>query len=307
METTKKTGPKDVFLQLLAIIGLYVSVVSFGALVFELINIYLPDVLSGPFGHYAYQSLRWPLSILTIVWPLFIWLSWYLFRDLERSPEKRELRIRKWLVAFTLFLAAIVIAGDFVAVIYNFLNGELTLRFLLKALTVLFVAAAVFMHYLWEPKIFDLVVVALVVAAVIFGFYVAGSPFAERARRFDERRISDLQIIQSEIINFWQRKEKLPQSLGELKDDIRGFTPPVDPETGKFYEYRTTGDLSFELCAVFNASNKNQTPAGVPKPEGPYGGESWLHEAGRVCFSRTIDPEIYLSYGKDTAPRKPLR
>jgi len=308
MNEIKKTGPKDIFLQLLSIIGLYVSVISFGALIFELINLYLPDVLSGSFGHYAYQSLRWPLSVLTIVWPLFVWLSWYLARDLALYPEKRELKIRRWLIAFTLFLAAIVIAGDFIAVIYSFLNGELTLRFLLKAFTVLVIAAAVFVHCLRQPKIFDWLVAALVAVAVIFGFFTAGSPLAERLRRFDERRVNDLQIIQSEIINYWQRKGTLPDNLEQLKDEIRGFIPPGDPETSEAYEYRPAGDLSFKLCAAFKTSNKESADS-TPKPALPYfSSELWPHDAGRACFSRVIDPEFYPLYGKEISPSgKPLR
>ena len=64
MNDSKKTGPKEVFGHLLAIIGLYVSVISFGALLFGLINIYFPDVLNFGFGRFAARSLRWPLAVL---------------------------------------------------------------------------------------------------------------------------------------------------------------------------------------------------------------------------------------------------
>ena len=66
------TGPKDVFGQLLAIIGLYVSVIAFGSLIFGLINLYFPDVLNYGYGQSAKGSLRWPLAILAVVFPLFI-------------------------------------------------------------------------------------------------------------------------------------------------------------------------------------------------------------------------------------------
>src|SRR3989344_4639357 len=98
MDNTTKTGPKDVFGHLLAIIGLYVSVVSFGALLFGLINIYIPDVLSYGYGHAGAESLKWPLAILVIVFPLHVLLTAYLQRDIERNPEKKELRTRKWLL-----------------------------------------------------------------------------------------------------------------------------------------------------------------------------------------------------------------
>src|SRR3989344_1809905 len=140
MTDSKKTGPKDVFGQLLAIIGLYVSVIVFGALIFGLINLYFPDVLNYDYGYFAKQSLKWPLAVLVIVFPLYLWLNNYLQNDLERNPEKKELKTRKWLLYFTVFATAIVIVGDLITLIYRFLNGDLTVQFVLKVLAVLLIA-----------------------------------------------------------------------------------------------------------------------------------------------------------------------
>ncbi|MEK7203488.1 MAG: DUF5671 domain-containing protein [Patescibacteria group bacterium] len=319
MPDSKKTGPKDVFGQLLAIIGLYVSIIAFGALIFGLINLYFPDVLSYDYGFYAKQSLRWPLAILVVVFPLYLWWNNYLQNDLERNPEKKELKVRKWLLYFTLFAAAIVIIGDLVSLVFRFLNGNLTIQFVLKVLAVFVIAAAVFTYYLWnirksipatkDPKmrLFVQAVVAIGLFFIVFGFFTAGSPFAERMRRFDDRRISDLQAIQHEVINYWQAKETLPQNLDQLRDDIRGFTVPKDSETGESYEYRVLGSLQFELCATFKTSNKEESAKNgtrplplAPKRElyypypGPGGIEdSWFHDAGETCFTRTIDPDRF--------------
>ena len=67
-------------------------------------------------------------------------------------PEKRNLRIRKWLIYFTLFAAALIIIGDLVALIFSLLGGELTVRFLLKVVTIFFVAGSVFYYYLWDLR-----------------------------------------------------------------------------------------------------------------------------------------------------------
>src|SRR3989344_3821532 len=152
MNDSSKSGPKDVFGQLLAIIGLYVSVIAFGALIFGLINLYFPDVLSYDYGFYAKQSLRLPLAILVIVFPLFVWWNSYLQKDLEKNPEKKELKSRRWLLHFTLFVAAVVIIGDLVSLVYRFLNGDLTIQFILKVLTVFLIAAFVFTYYLWNIR-----------------------------------------------------------------------------------------------------------------------------------------------------------
>ncbi|MDP3726473.1 MAG: DUF5671 domain-containing protein [bacterium] len=312
MNPQNKTGPKDVFGHLLAIIGLYVSVLSFGALLFGLINLYIPDVLQYEHGRFAVESLKWPLAILVIVFPLYVWLTAYLQRDLQKNPEKKELKTRRWLLYFTLFATAVVIIGDMVTLIFRFLNGDLTLQFVFKVCAILAIAGSVFTYYVWNirkdipasshsgMRWFVRGVLLAGVLLIVFGFFVAGSPFAERMKRFDERRIQNLQTLQYEIVNFWQTKETLPTTLDELRDDIRGFTPPQDPETGESYGYTVVSTNEFTLCAMFKAANKEVAVAPLRKPipaspEGyfPAPEENWLHDAGETCFTRTIDPDRY--------------
>jgi len=149
-----KTGPKDVFLHLLAIIMLYVSAISFLTLVYQIINISFPDPLeAGRFISSGINgAIRWSISSLVIVFPVYLLSSWYLNKSYEQAPVKRELRIRKWLIYFTLFVAALIIIGDLVTLINTFLGGGLTLRFILKVLAVLFVAGSVFWYYLWDLR-----------------------------------------------------------------------------------------------------------------------------------------------------------
>lgn len=300
-------------MQLGSILGLYISVFAVGALVFQIINIYFPDVLSYEYGYYARQGLRWPLSILVVIWPLLLWLNSYIQKDLEKHPFKRGLKTRKWLLYFTVFVATLVIVGDLVTLIFRFLSGELTVRFLLKIVSVLAIAGGVFVYYGWnirkdtpaskhtQMKIFIWAVAFLVLAAMAWGFYSAGSPQAERLRRFDERRISDLQQIQWQIINYWQAKEKLPTSMESLRDEISGFVPPVDPETSMAYEYSVVDELNFKLCATFRLSSRdNSRPEkSIPVPaaiDGSYPGvDVWSHDSSRTCFEREIDPELYPS------------
>ncbi len=317
MEEAKKTGPKDVFLHLFTIIALYVSLVSLVALVFQLINVYFPDPLDLGFGRSAEGAVRWPLAVLTVMFPLYLWANSFLQKEVAKYPEKRELKTRKWLLYFTIFVALLVIAGDLVALIFRYLEGELTIRFFLKVVSVLLVAAVVFLYYGWSVKkeipatkdkkmnAFVKSAVLLTMVLMVFGYFSAGSPQAERMRRFDERRISDLQQIQFQTVEFWRAKEKLPGSLEELRDELRGFLPPSDPETGESYEYRIISELSFELCANFKTSSINETVQ-TPKPVFPdrFDGELWLHTASRTCFERTIDPEFYPPYQKDTSPQR---
>ena len=310
--STGNNTPRDVFLYLLAIITLIASAVSFGIVVFQYINVYIPDVISDPYSTQSSYlgTMRYALATLVIVFSVFVWVSWFLRKDVNKFPEKRELKIRRWLLYFTLFVAALVIIGDLVALLRSFLEGELSQRFVLKILAILFIAGSVFIHYLSELKehgkeygwirIFDWAVVAIVLVGIVAGFFIAGSPANQRLVRADEIRVGDLQNIQWQIINYWQRKESLPVSLNDLADPISGFMVPRDSQPGQVYEYNVLGKLKFELCAVFSttsiegAQNQAQTKP-VPVYDGRLGyvSDVWWHNQGRVCFERTIDPQLY--------------
>ncbi len=73
-------------------------------------------------------------------------------KSYQRDPVKKRLRIRRWLIYFTLFVAALIIIGDLVSLIYNFLGGELTTHFILKVLAIFFVATSTFIYYFWQIK-----------------------------------------------------------------------------------------------------------------------------------------------------------
>lgn len=309
---TQKTYPRDVFMYLLNTIALYVSAFSILNLVFEYINAIFPDKLN-PYYNPG-DAIRWMLSLFIIIFGVFIWTSRFLGKDLAKNPSKSDLKIRRWLIYLTIFLAALLLIGDLVALIYNFLNGDLTLPFVLKVISVFIVGGVVFWYYLYDLKkkpgefspkakmiIWGSIIVAVIV--IVYGFYLAGSPFKQRMVRFDNQRIYDLQTIQSQIVYHWQQKDKLPQSLDDLKDSISGFAPPVDPDTSKPYDYKIIGNLSFELCADFSLPDfRLSATAPRATPLGGFG-ENWEHKEGHVCFSRTIDPELY----KINQPVKPLR
>jgi hypothetical protein len=253
------------------------------------------------------------VATLVITFPFFVWVTRYLKKDVIAHPEKRELRIRKWLLYLTLFIAGIVVIGDLVALVYSFLQGELTLRFILKILSIFLIAGSIFYYYLNEVRehraspyvpLLSKIVVGLVSGAVIVGFFVVGSPFAQRDNRLDERRVGDLSIIQSQLINYWQNKGALPAKLDDLNSDISGFRVPVDPKTGQAYTYTTSSDRVFSLCADFQTSTRGLDYRPTAVNPVPYEElqSNWFHDAGHHCFDRTIDPDFYPPVQKTPAP-----
>lgn len=309
---TQKSLPKDVFLHLLGIITLYISAASLIALLFQYVNIYFPDLLSPVYYSSVAWPIRWAMASLIIIFPVYILVSWMLNKDYSQHPEKRELKIRKWLVYFTLFLAALIITTDLVTLVYNFLGGELTVRFVLKILIVLVITGTVFGYYLLDLRqkinsrqlsALAMGVSAAMLLSVIAGFFTAGSPFKARLYRFDERRVGDLQILQNEIINYWAQKDELPGTLSDLRSSISGFLPPRDPETGNEYAYRIVSGTpmpTFELCATFNLESEGLLRTPKTAPLEPYYGDpyypyqqNWDHSSGKNCFERKIDPDFY--------------
>ena len=293
------------------LVTLYVSVVSVITLLVQTINAAFPDALDGYYSYQGYTSgLRFAVASLIIIFPVFLFLSWWNHRQIVIKPELKDLAIRKWFNYLTLFLAGGTIVGDLIAFLNSFLGGEITTRFVLKVLAILLVIGFVFIYHIYELRgsatknayrVYRILAILVVLASIIWSFFVMGSPQTARDIRFDEQRVSDLQNIQYQIINFWQYKHKLPATISELVDPLSGQITPKDPASGEPYEYRTTDTLVFELCAIFAKTSvealggkySRTTEFAIPVPYGVKGETNWWHDTGRVCFSRTIDPQLY--------------
>jgi hypothetical protein len=306
-----KTTPKDFFLWVGAMVALYWSAVSLIILLFEYIDRLFPDRLDYWVDPYS-GAIRFAMASLIIIFPLYIFLTKVLNRELRAMPEKKDLWVRKWLIFLTLFVAGGTLVIDLIVLINEFLGGDLEMRFLFKVVTVFVVIGAGFAYYLedlrgkWErepmkAKMAGGIAGVLVFISIVSGFFLIGLPTDQRELRFDQERVQALQNIQWQIINFWQTKDRLPNALAELEDPLVGFVLPKDPDTGVEYEYSVRGGLTFELCAVFarkSDSKLSQAPRG-------YNGidENWEHSAGRHCFERTVDPERFPPFeGKPAVP-----
>ncbi len=301
-QTTLKSTPKDVFLHLFGIVTFYLSIVSFINLYIQYIDFLYPDALTFYYNSIA-QAVRVFTSMLIIAWPFYLLTAWILAKDVSLNKEKREIKIRKWLLYLTLFVSAVTIIIDLIMFVYRFLDGDLSIKFFFKVLVVLLVAGLVFSYYLWDLKreeankklnqIFAWVTAILVIASVALGFFIIGTPTKQRAYRFDEQRIQNLQTIQNEVLNYWQQKQTLPNQLSALEDSISGFKVPTDPDTKAIYEYKVTGDLAFELCADFKTISNAQNDRINNDMYMVDFQQNWDHKAEKTCFSRTIDPELY--------------
>ncbi|MFA6603974.1 MAG: DUF5671 domain-containing protein [Patescibacteria group bacterium] len=142
---------REAFIYLLLFACLYWSAWSFGTLLFDFINHWIPDKLS-QYYQLDIFGVRTSIASLIVAFPIYFWLTTLTIRWISRDPEKKSSKVRKWLTYLTLFVAASIIIGDLITLIYNLLAGELTLRFILKVLAVMLIAGLIFGYYLWDLR-----------------------------------------------------------------------------------------------------------------------------------------------------------
>jgi hypothetical protein len=141
---------REAFIYLLLFVCLYLSAYNFGSLLFNFINRWIPDLQN--YGNTDVNGVRMSVASLIVAFPLYLWLTSIMLKAIRKDSEKKSSKIRKWLTYITLFVAAGVIIGDLITLLFNLLGGELTLRFMLKVLTVLLIAGLIFGYYLWDLR-----------------------------------------------------------------------------------------------------------------------------------------------------------
>ncbi|MFH1366230.1 MAG: DUF5671 domain-containing protein [Patescibacteria group bacterium] len=293
-----KTSAKDFFINLGAIVALGFFVGNLISLLFTIINKAYPFTTG--YNYYGSYSISFPVASLIIIFPIYILLMWLLERGYFTEPEKRNIGIRKWLTFITLFLAGITLAGDLVTVLYYFIDGrDITTGFILKALAILVVALSIFFYYIYDVlgktnstfrKIWAVSSAIVIIACIIWGFSVLGSPRTQQLLKYDEQKVNDLQNINNQVINFYSNKGALPKTIEEMANG-NYYVNPKDSQTGNLYEYKKINETSYNLCADFNKASDDRS--NLAYPVSLYGDVSWVHPAGYYCFIETINSNTY--------------
>jgi hypothetical protein len=290
---------KHFALQLGSLISLYVSLTALITLLFGVITITYPDAAYSYEYEGAASGIRFGIALLAVFFPTYIVLTRIINRG-RRTTGTPYLGVTKWLIYLSLLIAGIVLLGDLVVVINSFLNGELTTRFILKALTVLVVIGSAFTYYLYDArgywhtnesksKMFGVGALVLVLAGLVLGYQKIETPSEVRERALDQRQIQDLGLMQSYILNHYAAASALPASLIEL--DMRESLP-VPPENRQPYVYKKKSDNTFELCATFTfASEPNMYTYPMYDTSGSIvkNPNDWNHETGEWCFTRVMN------------------
>ena len=248
-----KTTAWDFLLNVGAIIALYTIVGNLLSLVFTVVEKAYPKITNGYNYYSSSQSISWPVSILIVLFPIFVTIMWFLEKSYLQDPEKRNLTVHKWLTYITLFVGGAILIGDLVTILYYFIDGqELTTGFLLKIFSVLVITLAVFLYYIADArntltsskrKIWLGVSTAIVIISIVWGFSVLGSPRTQQLLKYDQQKVTDLQEINYQITSYYTNNGVLANTLEKMTSGGY-YVAKVDPQTQKPYEYQRVSDTT---------------------------------------------------------------
>ena len=290
LENYKGKGALDAFLNLLSLITLLWLWIAVSQVLFQLVD----RMFTAPAIDYYGQSfsqvgLKLAMASVIIIAPVFLIAVNVLHMQYKESKLNHNSGIHRWLTYLMLLVSSLTIISSLITLIFNFLNGGYTAALIIKILIVLVLAAGIFGFYVYDLRrkdysapnwvsIMALVLVVIIsLLSVIGGFFIVDSPKKTRMKLWDQRREYDLTSLSAQINADYSKNKTLPL-------DLKGseFSSITDPETKKPYEYQLVSPTEYQICATFSLPAQSQ--------EYYAGAEDWFkHKAGHECFDKKID------------------
>lgn len=197
---------------------------------------------------------------------------------------------------------------DLITLVFNLLNGEISIRFIMKILVVLLISGSIFLYYFSilrkgekgvyiqykskNKKYIISTLITIYLLSIIAGITIIGTPSYRRMEQLDQTRINDLRQISFTIDNYFMQNNKLPPDLETLKNDrLYTYININDPYTQKPYEYIIESNDKYKLCANFstNKLNTNNNKNSIMPAQDRF----WGHPKGRKCFQITANKRRY--------------
>jgi len=297
-EQTKSAqhGAKTLFWYFSLFWTMAITAFSVGAVWFQLINKFFPvevgyQVMRNVFSQTAVRSA---IAALIVGAPVFFLFVWLIRKAIKKDEVNLESGTRMWVGYLILFVVVATAVGDIITVVWKFLNGDFTSRFLLKSLVILAITSWTFVYFWLSlksndglknsklPKIFTIISAGVVVISLIIGFTLMDSPAVTRAKSYDLTRENDLRNISAGVDNYFNQSGQLPINLEDLKP-IEGIT---DPTTNQPYQYKTLSEDQYQLCATFQTDNRIDSGEGATQV---YDQTNFLHGQGEKCFDLKVN------------------
>jgi hypothetical protein len=276
---------REAFFYLLAFSTLCCWASALGSAMFTFIDRWFPDLVTQPsYYQNVRSSVTWQMAALVVAFPIFLLVMRAILKENAANPEQPQSGARKWLTYIALLLTAGAMIGDLIWFLAALLNGEITVRFVLKSLVVMLICGAIFVYYLRSLRVrapswnlpFAIGAGVAVAAVFLIGFGVAGTPGENRLIQADVSRVRSLQQLERTI----RATAAVPASLSQIVQEGRITDEQTkDPVTQQQFEFRALGGTGYQLCAVFSRSSETE---GLSESSAS---AFWRHGSGRACYT----------------------
>jgi hypothetical protein len=297
-----KHTARNVVLQIGSLVALYVVIGFLLNLIFSLITVRFPsDVDTYWKIEDAVDAIRFGIAGVIVFFPAYLLLTRYADRARTEARHGEYYGVTKWLVYLSLLVGGFTLLATFVGTIYEFLNGDITIRFVLKALALTVVIGITCYYYVYDIRgdwakrkivfygLFAATVMS-VVAVLTIAVLSITTPTTVREMRLDQIQLQDLQLISNQIDNFTQlNDQEKPKDLAELAAAVGAGAIPEPPEGRDDYTYEPS-EAGYKLCATFAHDDKPSQYFNPASLETTF--SIWSYKRGRYCFQLVHSCEV---------------
>ena len=148
----------DVFEHILMFISLFVFVIALIFMLNQFVEVFLPDPLKYNYlGGYSNsnwydETIKVPLAMIIVSFPLFSFLFIRIQKRTHLNPLLRKMLSRKILIYLTLIVTFVTLLINVTSIIFNFLNGDLSMNFLAHFTVTTVICATVFSYFVRVVK-----------------------------------------------------------------------------------------------------------------------------------------------------------
>ncbi len=302
---SKHDSAKYAFFYLLSLVALVFMSISVGIIVFQIINKEIVDIIRDYSTGYNDGAMKFAISAIIVSTPIYYLTSRQIYKNLFKGHLDKDAGVRRWLTYFILLVSVIVMIGFLIATINSFLGGDLTTKFILKTLTALIIAGAVFFFYLYDIrrdqiegkkdkliKYYAWASLVVVVAVFVASWFYVQSPQETRNQKIDQEIVNDFYQINSVVSDYYTLNNTVPDTLDALVNTKTTYSLQTsditDPATQTQYEYQKVASDEYKICADFLTSTLSTSIDNLPNVYA----EQYKHDKGHQCFSQKVTSQI---------------
>lgn len=146
----------DAFEHILMFVSLYLLSTSIGLTLHFYVDKWFPGIsnksYSSDLNSWDLKLLRGYLASLIVSFPLFAYFFLKVSQRTQKYPLIRQLRARKFLIYLTLIITFLIVIGNVISIVYEFINGNVTLNFILHFIITVGISSIIFSYYIAQVK-----------------------------------------------------------------------------------------------------------------------------------------------------------